>query len=93
VLGFAHFQQSRPLIAAESRSLSFWARFWLGPFIASLTVTTVSAYGRVQTLHRSSRRDFNPLDTCAAGRTKIRLRGLDARLVVMLTKYRRWKIK
>jgi len=50
--------------------------FWLGPFTAFLAEGSCLCLLGVFRLHRSPRRDLNPLDTCAARRTKVRLRGL-----------------
>ena len=61
----------------------FGLSFGSDPSPPSSRKTAVSAYGSI-TLHRYSRRDFNPLDTCAAGRTETRLRGLWRRIVLVM---------
>ena len=58
-----------PIRSAESRSLSFRAGVWIRPFIVNLTVDNCLLLREVLRSHRSSRRDLNPLGTCAARRT------------------------
>jgi hypothetical protein len=64
VLDFASLTRARPPVSAESRSLSFRADVWLGPFTLRLSLPT----GGI-TFAQVPRRDLNPLDMCAAGRT------------------------
>src|SRR5260221_124385 len=73
VLDFAIIGQARPPVSAESRSLSFRADIWLGPFIPS-SVTRLSLPTGGVTHAQVPRRDLNPLDTCAARRTRNVLR-------------------
>src|ERR1019366_6562766 len=65
--------QAGPPVAAESRSLSLRASLWLGPFTGILTEDGCRCLLGVLLLHRSPRRDLNPLETCAARRTQARV--------------------
>jgi len=65
-----------PACAADSRSLSFQAGVWSGPFTAKPHDRRLSFPIGGATCARVLRRDLNPLATCAARRTEVGLRRL-----------------
>ena len=75
--GLRPLRQARPPVPPNRVHFRFGLSFGSDPSPPSSRKTAVSAYGSTN-MHRYSRRDFNPLDTCAARRTEVRLRGLDA---------------
>jgi len=60
------YHASWPVCSAES---PLWANVCFRPFTPCLTTESCLQLWEVQHLHRSSQRDLNPLETCAARRT------------------------
>ena len=75
--GLRPLRQARPPVPPNRVHFRFGLSFGSDPSPPSSRKTAVSAYGSTN-MHRYSRRDFNPLDTCAARRTEVRLRGLNS---------------
>ena len=65
------YHASWPVCSAES---PLWANVCFRPFTLCLATESCLQLWKVQLLHRSSQRDFNPLETCAARRTRTRCR-------------------
>ena len=76
VLGFALLRQARPPGPPNRVHLRSGLVFGSGPSPARLAAAGCRFLLEVLHIHRSSKRDLNPLATCAAGRTEVDLRRL-----------------